>query len=26
VHYVMSKLPPGELPGLKGELQALRER
>jgi dihydroflavonol-4-reductase len=26
VHYVMKKLPPGELPGLKGELQALRDR
>jgi len=26
VHYVLSKLPPGELPGLKGELAELRAR
>jgi dihydroflavonol-4-reductase len=25
VHYVISKLPPGELPGLKGKLRELRE-
>ena len=26
VHYVISKLPPGELPGLKGKLRELRDR
>jgi len=26
VHYVLGKLPPGELPGLKGKLRELRER